>query len=137
MNTTSGCSTAAARILISGHFHHFAAREMGDGKLWIQAPTLDNGSDWFFSGASDPRFDDDNLNQLKSIKNKLIGEQKYTEMFIKIGRESNVFRLEVPKEVYAAYLTDGEENEQILELYRKTGSMEKAIKEFTKKNQSI
>ena len=27
----------------------------------------DNGSDWFFSGASDPRFDDDNLNQLKEI----------------------------------------------------------------------
>jgi hypothetical protein len=27
----------------------------------------DNGSDWFFSGASDPRFDDDDLNQLKEI----------------------------------------------------------------------
>jgi hypothetical protein len=27
----------------------------------------DNGSDWFFSGMSDPRFDDDNLNQLKEI----------------------------------------------------------------------
>lgn len=39
--------TATARILISGHFHHFAAREMGDGRLWVQAPTLDNGSDWF------------------------------------------------------------------------------------------
>jgi hypothetical protein len=39
--------TAAARVLISGHFHHFAAKEMGNGRLWIQAPTLDNGSDWF------------------------------------------------------------------------------------------
>lgn len=38
---------ADARILISGHFHHFAAREMGNGRLWVQAPTLDNGSDWF------------------------------------------------------------------------------------------
>lgn len=27
----------------------------------------DNGSDWYFSGMSDPRFDDDNLNQLKEI----------------------------------------------------------------------
>ena len=27
----------------------------------------DNGSDWFFSGSSDSRFDDDNLNQLKEI----------------------------------------------------------------------
>jgi hypothetical protein len=27
----------------------------------------DNGSDWYFSGSSDPRFDDDSLNQLKEI----------------------------------------------------------------------
>ena len=38
-------------------------------------------------------------------------------MFIKIGKESNIFRLEVPKEVYAAYLTDGTENEEIMKLY--------------------
>src|SRR5690606_39056413 len=37
------------------------------------------------------------LNQLKSIKNNLTGPRKYTEMFIKIGKESNIFRLEVPK----------------------------------------
>jgi hypothetical protein len=27
----------------------------------------DNGSDWYFSGSSDPRWDDENLNQLKGI----------------------------------------------------------------------
>ena len=27
----------------------------------------DNGSNWFFQGTSDPRWDDDNLNQLKEI----------------------------------------------------------------------
>ena len=70
------------------------------------------------------------LNQLKSIKNKLTGERKYTEIFIKIGRESNIFRLEVPKAVYAAYLTDGSENEELLSSYERLGSMEKAIKEF-------
>lgn len=70
------------------------------------------------------------LNQLKSIKNNLSGTRKYTEMFIKIGKESNIFRLEVPKEVYAAYLTDGQENETIMSLYKKTQNMEKAIKEF-------
>ncbi|GHA32961.1 conjugal transfer protein TraG [Salinimicrobium marinum] len=74
------------------------------------------------------------LNQLKSIKNKLVGDQKYTEMFIKIGRESNIFRLEVPKEVYAAFLTDGKENEEILRYYEKYGSMEMAINEFVTKN---
>ena len=73
------------------------------------------------------------LNQLKSIKNNLTGPRKYTEMFIKIGRESNIFRLEVPPEVYAAYLTDGQENEQIMALYEKHGCMEKAITAFIKK----
>ncbi|WP_106145295.1 TraG family conjugative transposon ATPase [Flagellimonas meridianipacifica] len=73
------------------------------------------------------------LNQLKSIKNNLSGPRKYTEMFIKIGKESNIFRLEVPKEVYAAYLTDGKENEAIMAIYERTQNMEQAIKEFTSK----
>ncbi|WP_166961962.1 TraG family conjugative transposon ATPase [Yeosuana marina] len=71
------------------------------------------------------------LNQLKSIKNNLTGPRKYTEMFIKIGKESNIFRLEVPKQVYAAYLTDGKENEDIMQLYEKHQNMEKAITEYT------
>lgn len=70
------------------------------------------------------------LNQLKSIKNDLTGERKYTEMFIKIGKESNVFRLEVPPEVFAAYLTDGPDNEAIMALYNEHRDMELAIKEF-------
>ncbi|SHG77068.1 Type IV secretory pathway, VirB4 component, partial [Salegentibacter echinorum] len=73
------------------------------------------------------------LNQLKSIKNNLTGPRKYTEIFIKIGKESNVFRLEVPKEVYAAYLTDGQENEVIMKLYKEHQDMEKAILQFTTK----
>ena len=73
------------------------------------------------------------LNQLKSIKNNLSGPRKYTEMFIKIGKESNIFRLEVPKEVYAAYLTDGRENEEIMALYEKYEDMERAINEYTSK----
>ncbi|SFB96574.1 Bacteroides conjugation system ATPase, TraG family [Flagellimonas taeanensis] len=70
------------------------------------------------------------LNQLRSIRNNLTGSLKYTEIFIKIGKESNVFRLEVPPEVYAAYLTDGKENDQIMRCYEKTQNMEQAIKEF-------
>ncbi|WP_026753000.1 TraG family conjugative transposon ATPase [Sediminibacter sp. Hel_I_10] len=73
------------------------------------------------------------LNQLKSIKNNLSGPRKYTEMFIKIGKDSNIFRLEVPKEVYAAYLTDGKENENIMKLYEQHQDMQKAIIEFTSK----
>jgi conjugation system TraG family ATPase len=74
------------------------------------------------------------LNQLKSIRNNLTGARKYTEMFIKIGKESNIFRLEVPKEVYAAYLTDGTENEAIMALYKQHNSMESAINEFIKQS---
>ena len=70
------------------------------------------------------------LNQLKSIKNNLSGKRKYTEIFIKIGKESNIFRLEVPLEVFAAYLTDGADNEAIMALYKEHGAMERAIKEF-------
>jgi len=70
------------------------------------------------------------LNQLKSIRNKLSGERKYTEIFIKIGKESNIFRLEVPPEVYGAYLTDGKENEAIMALYAQTQNMEDAIRQF-------
>ncbi len=73
------------------------------------------------------------LNQLKSIKNNLTGPRKYTEIFIKIGKHSNVFRLEVPKEVYAAYLTDGTENDRIIRIYERTNDMEQAIIEFTSK----
>lgn len=70
------------------------------------------------------------LNQLRSIRNNLTGDRKYTEMFIKIGKESNIFRLEVPPEVFAAYLTDGTENEAIMAIYNETHDMEKAINEF-------
>ncbi|MEO2101620.1 MAG: TraG family conjugative transposon ATPase, partial [Leeuwenhoekiella sp.] len=77
------------------------------------------------------------LNQLRSIRNRLTGDRKYTEMFIKIGKESNIFRLEVPPEVYAAYLTDGEESDQILKLFQESGNMEQAIKDFLQsKNES-
>ena len=69
-------------------------------------------------------------NQLKSITNNFTGSRKYTEVFIKIGKESNIYRLEVPPEAYAAYLTDGQENETILQRYRETGNMEEAITRF-------
>lgn len=38
---------ADADILLTGHYHHFRAQQMGNGRIWLQAPTLDNGSDWF------------------------------------------------------------------------------------------
>lgn len=70
------------------------------------------------------------LDQLHSMQNDLKGKYRYTEVFIKLGREGNVFRLEVPPEVYAAYLTDGNENEVLMQCYRETGDMKTAIQQF-------
>jgi len=40
-----------ATILLTGHYHHFRAQPSGavDGvsRTWFQAPTMDNGSDWY------------------------------------------------------------------------------------------
>jgi predicted phosphodiesterase len=33
-------------LWISGHYHHFKALDYSD-RLWLQAPTVDPGSDWF------------------------------------------------------------------------------------------
>lgn len=43
---------ASATILASGHFHHLrvqevASNERGASRYWVQASTLDNGSDWY------------------------------------------------------------------------------------------
>ncbi len=46
-------AVASADILLTGHFHTFRAQPMGrslksgKNRWWLQAPTLDNGSDWF------------------------------------------------------------------------------------------
>lgn len=37
----------AARVLVTAHYHHWATKEVGDGRLWVQSPTLDGGSDWW------------------------------------------------------------------------------------------
>ena len=79
---------------------------------------------------------DHDLDQLRSIKNDLKGNRKYTEIFIKIGSESNIYRLEVPPEAYAAYLTDGPSNDRIMRIYKRTNNMEEAIKEFLNRKNS-
>lgn len=48
-----GQPIGAADILVSGHYHHLQVLPTGRNpyskrsKWWLQAPTLDNGSDWF------------------------------------------------------------------------------------------
>jgi hypothetical protein len=51
--THGGQPIGAADILLSGHYHHLRIEPTGRNpytarsKWWLQAPTLDNGSDWF------------------------------------------------------------------------------------------
>ncbi|MDY0828573.1 hypothetical protein SK224_05465 [Microbacterium sp. BG28] len=48
-----GQPVGAADVLITGHYHHLAVMptgrnpHTGRAKWWLQAPTLDNGSDWY------------------------------------------------------------------------------------------
>jgi hypothetical protein len=42
----------AATVLVSGHFHHLRVQELGStnrgtSRFWVQASTLDNGSNWW------------------------------------------------------------------------------------------
>lgn len=51
--THGGQPVGAADVLISGHYHSLSIQPTGRNpytgrtKWWLQAPTLDNGSDWF------------------------------------------------------------------------------------------
>lgn len=44
---------ASARILVTGHWHHLRMEQVGDGRLWVMAPSIDNGSAWWSAVAGD------------------------------------------------------------------------------------
>jgi len=52
-------ATADADVLVTGHYHHLRvqptgrSQRTGKSKWWLQAPTLDNGSDWYRNVAGD------------------------------------------------------------------------------------
>ena len=54
-----GQPVGSADVLVSGHYHHLSVIPSGRNpysgrsKWWLQAPTLDNGSDWFRNVAGD------------------------------------------------------------------------------------
>jgi len=57
--THGGQPVGAADILVTGHYHHLFVLPSGrnpytaQSKWWLQAPTLDNGSDWYRNKAGD------------------------------------------------------------------------------------
>lgn len=36
----------SARVVFTGHYHHYRVQQIIGGRWWIQAPALDNGSSW-------------------------------------------------------------------------------------------
>ena len=68
--------------------------------------------------------------QLCSIQSNFSAKKPYSEIFIMRGNKHQVYRLEVPKEVFWAYQTDGAENQKLLNLYEEVGDMETAINQF-------
>jgi len=54
-----GQPVGSADVLLTGHYHHLSVLPSGRNpytgrsKWWLQAPTLDNGSDWFRNTAGD------------------------------------------------------------------------------------
>ena len=61
--------------------------------------------------------------------NKLYSTRK-RQVFIKMGTNSNVYKLKVSPERYACYTSNGDENKEIFKTYKETENMELAIKEF-------
>ena len=73
-------------------------------------------------------------NILKSITPNLKAKNPYTEFALIIGKEIWVMRLELSKESFYAYQTDGKEYEAIMKLYDENQSMELAINQFLQMN---
>ena len=72
-------------------------------------------------------------NQMVSISSNFDGERKYSEVFLMRGSHHQVYRLEVPIEVYWAYQTEGKQNEELMQLYEEVGDMEAAITQYINK----
>ena len=65
--------------------------------------------------------------QLNSIKSEFNSERPYSEVFVLRGDKHQVYRLELPREVFWAYQTDGHKNAILMRLYDIIGNMENAI----------
>lgn len=65
--------------------------------------------------------------QMTSLRSDFHAERKYSEFFLLRGEKHQVYRLEVPKEVFWAYQTDGAMNDMLINIYGETQNMEKAI----------
>lgn len=73
--------------------------------------------------------------QLKSVRSNLKSERPYTEFVLVRGKHSNVLRLELPREEYYCYLSEGSEKQRVIDYYESYGNMEKAINKLIMEEQ--
>lgn len=65
---------------------------------------------------------------MKSIANDFKSDAPYSEEYLKIGNKyRNIVRLQVPREIYYAFQTEGKDWDWMQKDYEKTGDMEKTI----------
>ena len=67
------------------------------------------------------------LDEIKSIKSNLETKNPYTEFAALLSQQINCYRLELPREVYWAYVSDKDKKAKLYKEYEKEGSIEKAI----------
>lgn len=104
---------------------------------------LDNTETFIFLEKSDGdysatierlKLDEHDQTQLKSLCANFKKAPKYSEIYLKRGRKSNVYRIEAAPEVYLAFQTEGPIHTALEEEYKKCGSMRLAIENYKNKN---
>lgn len=75
------------------------------------------------------KLEEHDRNHLISMRNHFHGQPKYSELYLRIGTFGNVVRLELPEALRLAFITDGEENQQLLKAYEKAGNLHQAIQQ--------
>lgn len=68
--------------------------------------------------------------QMSSLTSNFEGERPFSEIFIMRENHHQVYRLEVPQQVYWAYQTEGKKNEELMKVYEETQDMEEAINKY-------
>lgn len=95
---------------------------------------IDNTQILYVLGAKDYRAIQERFNlsehayyQMSSISKNFSGERKFSQLFLLRGDTHQVYNLEVPREVFWAYQTDGAMNSLLMNIYDVVGDMEIAI----------
>lgn len=76
-------------------------------------------------------------NQMSSLTSNFEGERKFSEIFIMRENHHQVYRLEVPEQVYWAYQTEGKKNEELMQIYDETKDMELAINQYINRQKLV